>query len=131
MKIGLVGRGDRFEVLAYLLRNHTISFWPGDEATSSDEDAAELPAHIERVELEALKETPLIFLCLPIHRLRPAGNQLGKVLSGRHILVHTTRNLEVSTLYTPSRILAEETPTLRCGFLTGPFDATDALAGRL
>jgi|GEM_PF-1749374 len=131
MNIGLVGHGDRFEVLAHLLRNHTISYWPGDDASLAHEDGAELPAHIQRVELEALKQTPLIFLCLPIHRLRTTGNQLGKVLSGRHILVHTTRNLEMSTLSTPSKILGEETPTLRCGFLTGPFDATDALAGRL
>lgn len=131
MKIGLVGNGDRFKVLTYLLRNHEISYWPGIEPTASDEDdTTELPAHVQRVELDALKETPLIFLCLPIHRLRPTGNQLGKVLSGRHILVHTTRNLEMSTLFTPSKILGEETPTLRSGFLTGPFDATDALAGR-
>lgn len=128
MNIGLVGHGDRFEVLAHLLRNHTISYWPGEDAPLADKDGAELPAHILRVELDALKQTPLIFLCLPIHRLRSTGNQLGKVLSGRHILVHTTRNLETSTLSTPSTILGEETPTLRCGFLTGPFDATDARA---
>lgn len=132
MKIGLVGNGDRFEALTYLLRNHEISYWPGiDPAESGEEgDRAELPGHVQRVELDALKKTPLIFLCLPIHRLRPTGNQLGQVLSGRHILVHTTRNLEMSTLYTPSKILGEETPTLRSGFLTGPFDAADALAGR-
>ncbi|AWV91257.1 hypothetical protein [Bradymonas sediminis] len=131
MKIGLVGNGARFAALTHLLRNHEVSYWPGvDPPSTNGDDSTELPAHVERVELEALKKTPLIFLCLPIHRLRPTGNQLGKVLTGRHILVHTTRNLELSTLYTPSRILGEETPTLRSGFLTGPFNATDALAGR-
>lgn len=127
MNIGLVGNGGRFDALTYLLRNHDVSYWPAEMPSPPDD--AELPAHVQRVDLGALKDTPLIFLCLPIHRLRAAGNQLGQVLSGRHILVHTTRNLEPTTLYTPSKILGEETPTLRSGFLTGPFDASDARAG--
>jgi glycerol-3-phosphate dehydrogenase len=126
MKVGLIGNGDRFVALAHLLRNHDVCHWTANGGT----EAADLPGHIRRVEVSEFEDTPIIFLCLPVHRLRPAGSELGGVLSGRHVLVHTTRNLEPSTLHAPSTILAEETPTLRFGFLTGPFDADDALAGR-
>ncbi len=126
MDVGLVGRGPRFEALAHLLSNHDVMYWSGD-GTDGDVD---LPEHVRRVEVAELGRAPLIFLCLPIHRLRPAGRALGSVLSGRHVLVHTTRNLELGTLNAPSTILGEETPTQRFGFLTGPFDTEDVLAGR-
>lgn len=126
MDVGLVGRGARFEALAHLLRNHDVYHWDAD---GSDGDV-ELPSHVERVDVAAFKDTPIIFLCLPIHRLRPASRELGTMLSGRHVLVHTTRNLELGTLHTPSQILSEETPTQRFGFLTGPFDTDDVLGER-
>lgn len=125
MDVGLVGQGDRFEALAHLLRNHDVYHWDAD-----GENDVDLPAHVRRVGVAALKDTPIIFLCLPIHRVRETGRELGSVLSGRHVLVHTTRNLELGTLQTPSTILSEETPTQRFGFLTGPFDVQDVLAGR-
>lgn len=126
MDVGLVGRGPKFEVLAHLLRDHDVRYWSGD-GTDGDVD---LPGHLRRVAVDEFRDTPIIFLCLPIHRLRQASRELGSVLSGRHVLVHTTRNLELATLNAPSTILGEETPTQRFGFLTGPFDTDDLLAGR-
>ncbi|MFP4600345.1 MAG: hypothetical protein ACOC9W_03690 [Persicimonas sp.] len=126
MEVGLVGRGARFEAMAHLLRNHDVYHWSADGAGGG----GELPAHVREVDVGAFKDTPIIFLCVPIHRLRTSGRQLGSVLSGRHVLVHTTRNLEHATLEPPSTILGEETPTQRFGFLTGPFDADDVLAER-
>jgi glycerol-3-phosphate dehydrogenase (NAD(P)+) len=126
MEVGLVGRGQRFEALAHLLRNHQVYHWAAD----GDDEALELADHVRQVDVGALKDTPIIFLCLPIHRLRSTGRELGGVLSGRHVLVHTTRSLEHATLKSPSTILGEETPTRRFGFLTGPFDAADVLAKR-
>ena len=125
MEVGLVGHGDRFEPLAHLLREHDVYHWAAD----GDADV-ELPDHVREVDVGAFRDTPLIFLCLPIHRLRPAGRELGGVLSGRHVLVHTTRNLELGTLQSPSQILGEETPTQRFGFLSGPFALEDVEAGR-
>jgi glycerol-3-phosphate dehydrogenase (NAD(P)+) len=109
-----------------LLRNHDVFHWNAD-GTDGD---LELASHVRQVDVGAFRDTPIIFLCLPIHRLRTAGRELGSVLSGRHVLVHTTRSLELATLNTPSTILSEETPTQRFGFLTGPFDARDVLAER-
>ncbi|QDG51435.1 hypothetical protein FIV42_11980 [Persicimonas caeni] len=126
MDVGLVGQGDRFEALAHLLRNHDVFHWDADGADGD----VELPEHVRRAELSDLREIPIIFLCLPIHRVRETGRELGSVLSGRHVLIHTTRNLEFGTLHTPSAILSEETPTQRFGFLTGPFHTSDVLAGR-
>lgn len=125
MKVGLVGEGDRVEALAHLLRNHEVHHWSASEVRE-----LVFGDHVQRADIEAFKQTPLVILCLPIHRLRETAGQLGAVLSGRHVLVHTIRNLEPTTLKTPSAILSEETPTLRFGFLTGPFDAHDVLAGR-
>lgn len=130
MDVGLVGQGERFEALAHLLRNHKVYHWDADGSVSAGKPDAELPAHVRRVDVAALKDTPIIFLCLPIHRVRETGRELGSVLSGRHVIVHTTRNLELGTLQTPSMILSEETPTQRFGFLTGPFATGDVLAGR-
>lgn len=125
MKVGLVGEGDRVEALAHLLRNHEVHHWSASEVRELD-----FGAHVERAGVEAIKQTPLVILCLPIHRLSETARQLGAVLSGRHVLVHTIRNVEPGTLKTASAIMAQETPTLRFGFLTGPFDAEDVLAGR-
>jgi glycerol-3-phosphate dehydrogenase len=131
MKVGLVGRGHRFEALAHLLRNHDVNHWNagGPDNDGADKPAtSDLAAHLRQVDVDALQDTPIIFLCLPIHQLRTVGRELGGVLSGRHVLVHTIRSLEFATLNSPTSILTEETPTQRFGFLTGPFDTADVLA---
>lgn len=125
MKIGLIGDAMDIKALLTLLKGHEIFHCLGEELPLEESGEG-----VKAARLEELAQTPLIFLCAPIYRLRQAARHLGEVLSGRHILVHTTRSLEPTTLKTPSTILAEETSTLRFGFLTGPFDARDVLAGR-
>lgn len=126
MEVGLVGRGPRVEAVAHLLSNHDVYHWAADGA----DDDVELPGHVREVDVREFEHTPIIFLCLPIHRLRSTSRELGGVLSGRHVLVHTTRNLELGTLDAPSEILGEETPTQRFGLLSGPFATEDVLSNR-
>ena len=126
-KVGLVGTGLRSDIVAHLIDRAglQVKLWQpyGD-------GLGKFPDSVETVGVSELGNTPLIFICLPIHRIRETARELGGVLSGRHALVHTTRTLEYATLTPISEILEEETPTRRFGFATGPMRREDVLAGR-
>jgi len=125
--VGLVGTGLRSDIVAHLLDRAGlgIRLWqPGDG------DLDGFPDSVDTVDVDRLGDTSLIFICLPIHRIRETARRLGSVLDGRHALVHTTRTVEYATLTPISEILEEETPTRRFGFVTGPMRREDALAGR-
>jgi len=126
-RVGLVGNGLRSDVVADLLRRAgvDVALW-----TSDDELPEGVPDEIDAVEMAALAETPLVFVCLPMHRIRETIRRLGDVLTGRHALVHTTRTLESETLEPISAIFEEETPARRFGFLSGPMRREDLLEGR-
>lgn len=125
-RVGLVGCSSDAEVLSMLLggAGTQIAFWDPDEARQGPKGE-----HIERVALEALRETPLIFFCVDIERARVIGRHLGDVITGSHVLVHTSRELEPETLKTVSQVLREETATHRFGLLTGPMVREDIEAG--
>lgn len=126
--IGLVGTGERFAALAALTasESNTVYHWDPD---SADGQASAGP-QVRSVGVGDMRDCAIIFLALPMHRVRPVARDLGDVLSGRHVLVHTVRNFEHATLEPVSQILADETPTQRLGFLTGPFRLADVEAGR-
>lgn len=128
MRVGLIGKGDRFDSLIHLLRDHDVYHWHG--APHGEDGEIELPAHVESVDAYQFADTPLIFLALPITQLRDAAHELGNHISARQALVHSTRNLEYATEKTASEILAEETHTQRIGFVSGPFRANDVLEDR-
>ncbi|MGM0557643.1 MAG: hypothetical protein ACQEVA_14765 [Myxococcota bacterium] len=128
MRVGLIGKGDRFESLVHLLRDHDVYHWHG--SPNGEDGEVELPDHVRSVDAYEFGDTPLIFLALPITQLRDAAHELGNHISARQALVHTTRNLEYATEKTASEILAEETHTQRIGFVSGPFRANDVLEGR-
>ena len=79
----------------------------------------------QTVALEDLADCPIIVLSTAIANCRSLARRLGDVISGRHIVVHTIRGIEADSLKTGSTILAEETPTRRIGFLTGPMEPQD------
>jgi glycerol-3-phosphate dehydrogenase len=126
-KIGLVGTGLRSDIIAHLLdrAGSEVRFWSPADGRPDD-----FPDAVEPVDLQALADTPLVFICMPIHRIRKAGRQLGDVLTGRHALVHSTRTVEYASLTAISEIFEEETPTRRFGFITGPMRREDVLADR-
>ncbi len=125
--VGLVGTGLRSDVIAHLLDRADVAIW---HWSSGEGPPEEFPDSAKPVEMKELAETSLIFLCLPLHRLRETSRRLGDVLNGRHALVHSTRTVEYASLTPISEILEEETPTRRCGFVTGPMRRDDVLAGR-
>lgn len=128
MRVGLIGKGDRFESLVHLLRDHDVYHWHG--SPNGEDGEVELPPHVRSVEAYQFDDAPLILMALPITQLRDAAHELGNHISARQALVHTTRNLEYATEKSASQILAEETHTQRLGFVSGPFRANDVLDGR-
>lgn len=126
-KVGIIGIGDRFEALATLLgrtETEVLLYNVGSLKPS------ELPDGVVDVPLSRFEDVPVVFLSLPIDQVRSVARELGEYLTGRHAVVHLCRNFEHQTLKTVSTILAEETPTRRFGFLTGPMNKDDVEAGR-
>ncbi len=131
--VGFVGNGTNFEVLSHLLQKAgtEVLHWQPEHSSASDAiPAGKLPGQIQSVELAQMAKVPLIFYSVPMHLARETGRQLGDVISGRQIIVHTSRSLEPATLKSVSEILREETPTQRFGFLNGPADLMDIQADK-
>ncbi|MBA2661866.1 MAG: hypothetical protein H0U74_06195 [Bradymonadaceae bacterium] len=118
--VGLVGKGVYFEVLTRLFEaaSTKVLFWQPAEDTEGV--SGKLPKHVKAVELEQMGDVALIFYSVPMHLTRAVGRRLGDVISGRQVVVHTSRSLEMATLKSVSQVLQEETPTQRFGFLSGP-----------
>lgn len=129
--VALVGSRGLAPALCHLLGNneHQIALWQPEQLGPST--LAEQHDHVENVELSALSDLPVIISCVPLTALREVGQQLGSVVSGRHIIVHCARAIEPGTYSTASTILKEVTPTHRFGFLTGPIHESDLIAGLL
>jgi glycerol-3-phosphate dehydrogenase (NAD(P)+) len=116
-RVGIVGDGARVALLIKLLETTgtQAEVWRPGEGDA-----------------KALEDVPLIFFCVEGAAARPAARALGDHLSGRHVVVHTLRELEGDVEATGHAILAEELPTRRIGYLTGPMrpeDITSGLAG--
>jgi len=126
-RVGLVGTGPRSEVVSHLLQRADVdvAHW-----TPTDVPPADAPETTDAVGMGALADTPLIFVCLPMHRILETIREFGDVLTGRHALVHTTRTLEPDSLAPISAMFGEETPTRRFGFLSGPMRPEDVLEDR-
>lgn len=126
-RVGLVGTGPRSEVVSHLLQRAAVdvAHWTPDDVSPPD-----VSETVEAVEMSELADTPLVFVCLPMHRIRETIRKLGDVLTGRHAIVHTTRTLEPGSLAPISSIFGEETPTRRFGFLSGPMRPEDVLEDR-
>ncbi len=97
-------------------------WWP--DATAEAEDGSRL------VDLEELADLSVIFVDTGIAECRQLARRIGDVITGRHIIVHTIRGIEANTINTASKILYEETPTRRIGFVTGPLRLDDIQEGR-
>lgn len=124
-RVAVVGAGDRFASLVALLQANDIEMvrWVPDDFDADDD------AGCDQVDLEALAETPVIFLAVPFTTLREVSRTLGDVMTARHAIIHSCHNLESGSLASASQVLVEETPTRRFGFLTGPMRSQDVGAG--
>lgn len=125
--VGFIGSRDAGTVARTILAKGecNLCIWQPDGAA---EDANELPGEV--VELDVLADIPLIIISARVHRFRSIARRLGDIITGRHVIVHTTRGIEAETALTASEILHQETPTRRTGFVTGPSRLDDLQAGR-
>ncbi|MEM1348823.1 MAG: hypothetical protein AAGI01_09725 [Myxococcota bacterium] len=125
--MGIVGRAESFRAVASLLgeTGTDVVHW-----SDEDTDLSDFP-FIESVALSGLEDVPLVFFCAPVEVARSLARKLGEVITGRHVLVHLSRDLEPGTMSTLSNVLRDETATHRFGFLTGPLRAEDVGSGRL
>lgn len=124
--IGLVGHTGLAPLLTTLCvrRGVAVRCWLPDGEGQAPEGA-------DAVALDALREVPLVFFCVPMARARATARRLGDVLHGAHVIVHGSWELEPETLATVSQILAQETPTRRHGVLAGPLRDADVSEGSL
>lgn len=73
--------------------------------------------------LGALEACELIFVAVPSLVVREVATELGRVLDGRHYLVHVSRGLVGDELATVGQVLRTVTPCRRIGCLGGPLTA--------
>lgn len=124
--LGVAGRDEKLATFAQICSRHGV----GLELWVPDGDIPEdLPENVEVIERAALADIPLILFLEPIETARATANKLGDVITGRHVVVHASRDLEVESAKTVSTILREETATHRIGFITGPMRSVDIQAG--
>jgi glycerol-3-phosphate dehydrogenase (NAD(P)+) len=77
---------------------------------------------------EAVKGTPLVFMCIPSTHFRSVARQVGESLDASQILVSTTKGIEAGTFSLMTEVLREETCTLKIGALSGPNLAKEIIA---
>lgn len=125
-KVGLIETAESSPVFRQvLLRGQAdLMVW------SPEDGSIQLEEGVRQVSLQELATAPLLLFNAPLYQCRNLARKLGDVISGRHALVHTIRGLEPGTGKVVSKILQEETPTQRLGFLTGPVLALDQEKGR-
>lgn len=123
--IGIVGWSERAEALSAVAqaRGTRVVLW----------DDSPPVAPPEGVTLATMREvaeaSSLLFFCAPMGGARGAARRLGEHVTGQHVLVHTSRELEPETRQSLSVILREETATHRIGFLTGPWRQAELRSG--
>lgn len=121
--VGLVGEGDRFDALAAVLQGN------GCEVRAWSPVRRRGVRGMRSVDLHELAEAPLLYFAAPFSALRALAREVGDVISPRHAVIHSCHNLESGTLATASEVLAQELPTRRLGFVTGPMRPSDVRKG--
>ena len=76
-----------------------------------------------------LRDTELVFVCVPSLHVQGVATELGRHLDGRHLLVHVSRGLVGEELLPVSRVLSTLTPSRRVGALAGPLVARGLAVG--
>lgn len=142
--VTVIGGGSFGTTIAYLLAaNHeTVRLWLRDESVVNSINARHentryapgiiLPATIKATTSleEAVEGSSLIFISIPSKAFRSVARALGKYVSGDQILITTTKGFEQNTFKSMTEVLAEETPCLKIGALSGPNFAAEILMGK-
>jgi len=122
LRVGVVGAGGfgRAIALASARHEHDVVLCSRRERT--------LPGPIRSsTAIADMKDRDMIFLAAPARNATSLADELGKVVDGRHLIVHISRGLIGAELKTITTVLREHTAARRLGALAGPLVA-DALA---
>ncbi|MCZ6806850.1 MAG: NAD(P)-binding domain-containing protein [Deltaproteobacteria bacterium] len=122
LRVGVVGAGGFGQAIARASARH------GHDVVLWSRQKRSLPEPIRSSTAVAdMKDRELIFLAAPARHATSLADQLGKVVDGRHLIVHISRGLIGAELKTITTVLREHTAARRLGALAGPLVA-DALA---
>lgn len=142
--VTVIGGGSFGTTLAYLLApNHEkVKIWLRDEEiinaiNTSHENpryaaGITLPSNIfATANLEdAIEGSSLIFVSIPSKSFRKVSTEIGKYVKGDQILISATKGFEQDSFKSMTEVLAEETPCLKIGALSGPNFAAEILSGK-
>lgn len=142
--VTVIGGGSFGTTVAYLLaaNNDTVKLYLRDEAVVNDINTKHentkyapgitLPTAIRATTdlKDAVEGSSLIFISIPSKAFRSVAREVGKYATGDQILVSTTKGVEQHTFKSMTEVLAEETPCLKIGALSGPNFASEILAGK-
>jgi glycerol-3-phosphate dehydrogenase (NAD(P)+) len=122
LRIGVVGAGGFGRAIAQASARH------GHDVVVWSRKDRELPDPIRMsTDIAAIGDSELIFLAVPARHAVAATEELGKVVDGRHLIIHVSRGLIGAELKTVTQVIREKTVCRRIGALAGPL-AADALA---
>lgn len=141
--VTVIGGGSFGTAIAYLLaaKQEKVKIWLRDEAIVNSintlhENSRYAPgvilpsAIIATSNLEyAIADSSLIFVSIPSKSFRKVATEIGKYVKGDQILITTTKGFEQDTFKSMTELLAEETPCLKIGALSGPNFAFEILSG--
>jgi glycerol-3-phosphate dehydrogenase (NAD(P)+) len=135
-EIGLVGLGERVEMIAHLLHraDRKAVVWPGPRGNLSAAKAKNARnqllgqgAEIVDTAAEMARRARLVMVVSSHVDLRELALELGNHLQGFHRVVHTRHGLEEGTGLRGSQTLLEETSCRQVGALVGPLYSTAQL----
>jgi glycerol-3-phosphate dehydrogenase (NAD(P)+) len=118
VKVAVIGAGGfgRGLTVALARQDHDVVLW-------SRRRPKGLPEGAEATDdWGALEGASLLFLCVPSVHVQTVVSHLGRVLDGRHYLVHVSRGLIGTELETVSRFVTRHTAVRRVGCLAGPLN---------
>lgn len=122
LRVGVVGAGGFGQAIARAAarHEHDVVLWSRRERS--------LPEPIRgSTAIDDMKDRDIVFLAAPARHATSLADQLGKVVDGRHLIVHVSRGLIGAELKTITTVLREHTAARRLGALAGPL-VPDALA---
>lgn len=144
MTIGIVGAGSFGTALAAVVAGagHEVLLWSTtpsvvEEINDSRTNRARLvgvrlPERVRATgdEAELAAQARLVVVAVASADVRARARRLGRVLDGRHLVVHAVGASAGPDDVRVSQVLGEETPVKRIGSLAGPALPADLLGGR-
>lgn len=141
-KIGVIGSGTWGTAIAVLLNNngHQVDLWSAIPAEIEEMKTTFKHRNLPEVTLpesicytvdleQAMKEKDLLVLSVPSVFVRSTARKMKEFCKDGQIIVTVAKGIEEETLYTMTRIVAEEIPQSEPAVLSGPSHAEEVSRG--